>query len=125
MREAIAHAFSDAPPAPVERRWFLRTLQLLNLGFATAVVSAWTYLSYFLADPIGWATWMPLSRSGNPHLFDYPFVVLWGLPVGGVLVSYCARRLTMHRLIATALLLPILTLGVIIGWFYLAPLEWH
>ena len=125
VREAIAHAFSDAPPVPTERRWVVVGLQLVNLAFASAVISAWTYLAYILAEPIGWATWVPLSRYGNPHLFDYPFMVLWALPIGGVIVAYCARRLMMHRLITTALVLPILTLGIIIGWYYLAPPEWH
>ena len=125
MREAISHAFRDAPPPPSLRPGLIIALQALNVAFAAAIVSAWTYLSYFLADPIGWATWAPLSRHGNPGLLDYPFMVLWGMPLAGVAIAYCARRLMMHGLITTALILPILTLGIIIGWYYLAPTEWH
>ena len=125
VREALAHAFSDAPVASPQRERVALLLQIVNLSFAAVMVSAWTYISYIIADPIAWATWVPLSRHANPGLFDYPFSLLWGLPVGGVVAGFCARRLTMPKLMITALWMPLLVLGMIFGWFYLTPIEWH
>ena len=58
-------------------------------------------------------------------IFDYPFILLWGLPFGAILAAWLAERLSMRGLAYTCVTIPVLMHGTIFAWFYLAPPEWR
>ena len=124
MREFVT---IDSAPEPVRiKRHRLQTmLQLINLGFVVVIISAWTFVALFVTEPIGWATWAPLSRGWRPGMLEYPFTLLWGLPVAGVAAAWLAQKNNFKALSYALLTFPILILGLIFGWYYLAPVEWH
>lgn len=112
----------------VRKSWSTPLLVLagLNAAFAIAMLSAWTAASFYLAEPLEWATWMRVNRGTSMmDVFDYPFVLLWMLPVGGVTVAWAASKSRQWPLVFVALTLPLLVLGLIVGWYYLTPTDWR
>ena len=101
-------------------------LMLINMSFALAVLGAWTYVSTYVAEPIAWATWQRVYRTGQlSDMFEYPFSVLWMMPLMFVGLAWSADKLGARSLAWTCCLIPLLINGLIVGWFYLAPLEWR
>jgi hypothetical protein len=102
---------------------FLVALMVANAAFAGSSASWCTFISVFVTEPIRWATWYGLGSS--PELFDYPFVVLWLLPVGGICGAWLAERGHNRRLACFFALFPLLFLALLFGWYYLMPVEWR
>jgi hypothetical protein len=103
---------------------FMTFLMLLNAVIAMTVLFAWTAVSLYIVEPIAWATWMPVRRGTSfEELFEYPFVMLWLMPLAGVVVAWLGLKGGRRGLALTALILPIALLGLIFGWFYGAPPE--
>jgi hypothetical protein len=50
-------------------------------------------------------------------------VLLWLMPLAGVALAWLALKSGRRGLALTALMLPIVLLGLIFGWFYGAPPE--
>lgn len=103
----------------------LQMLMAVNVLFAAAVVFAWAILSWFVAEPVAWATWGSLYKGSKPDLMDYPFVMLWAGPIGLACLAWLAMKGDYMQLAYTATLLPGVMLGLILGWYHLAPLAWH
>ncbi len=103
----------------------LTALLVINAGFVLAMLFAWTMISFFVAEPISWATWTPLSHASRPDLFDYPFVVVWALPTAGVILSWFAKSVQRYKLALTLALAPVLFLSMIFIYFYFVPTEFH
>jgi hypothetical protein len=101
----------------------LSGLLVANATFALSSLSWCTFMSLFVAEPMRWATWHGLGS--RPELLDYPFVLLWLLPVGGVCVAWLADKGDNRRLAYFFALFPLLFLGLLFGWFYLVPVEWR
>lgn len=101
----------------------LRVIMALNVAFGVACIFWWSTLSRYLADAMRWATWRGIDHA--PQMFDYPFVLLWLLPVTGIAGAWFVERsgkVQAASLVATA---PMLLLGLVFGWYHLAPVEWH
>ena len=63
----------------------IRALMGVNALFAGLILFAWTYVAFFVAEPLAWATWMPISRGyGLTGVMEYPFVMLWLFPLAGI-----------------------------------------
>ena len=105
----------------------VRLLLILNVIFSAAVLSAWTYVAMFLAEPIAWATWIRVYRSGNIlyDFFEYPFVMLWALPMGAICSAWMAVKADRDRLAFSCALFPVLGLSLVVAWYHLAPPEWR
>ena len=104
----------------------MRVIIMINATFAAAMLSAWTYVAVYVSQPIAWATWFTVYRTGEIlDIFDYPFILLWGLPFGAILAAWLAERLSMRGLAYTCVTIPVLMHGTIFAWFYLAPPEWR
>lgn len=97
----------------------------LNAGFALACVFWWQIIGMFMADPISWATWAPISRGGRPDYFRYPFDLLWMMPLAGAIVAWMGLKLGNIRLAVFSGTFPIALLSVIFLWYYLAPMSWR
>jgi hypothetical protein len=102
---------------------FLVALMLANGTFAASSAAWCPFVSAFVADPLRWATWYGLGS--RPELFDYPFVLLWLLPAGGICGAWLAEKGHSRRLSCFFALFPLLFLGLLFGWYYLLPIEWR
>lgn len=97
----------------------------VNAAFAAAVVFAWAYVALVISEPLAWATWMPVGRTWRPGMLEYPFALLWALPGAGIVSAWSARKARNMSLAYFSASLPIVTLALMFGWYYLAPVEWH
>lgn len=89
-------------------RGFVSTINLLNVAFAGANIFLWSVMALYLADPISWATWTSLgSVAHRPDLLEYPYVMLWGLPLLGSGVGMLNNFLGFHRLANVAAAFPL------------------
>jgi hypothetical protein len=101
----------------------IRFLTMANALVAVSVLSAWTVVSIFLAEPVTWATHAPLSVGSRPDFTDYPFVLLWLGPVTGMAVSWLADKAGMRSITYAALWIPLCLLVIVLLWFNLAPMH--
>ena len=101
-------------------------LMALNGLFAAGIMFAWTYVSMFVAEPLAWATWMPISRGyGVTGIMDYPFIILWALPVIGICGAWVGDKGGRKVLAYAFVAVPLIMLVMIFGWYYGAPADWH
>ena len=100
-------------------------LMMLNACFAVSVLFAWTLISVFVAEPVAWATWAPIARGARPELFGYPFILLWGLPIAGVFLSWVAKNFHNCKLAYFSSMAPLLFLSTIFLYFYFVPVQYH
>ena len=102
----------------------LAVLMTINAAFAGLVVGAWTMVSLFVEEPIAWATWSAVSRGNSVlELFYYPFALLWMMPAFGIMGSWLAHKSRKSALAYTCVLLPIVFLSLVFGWYYFTPPE--
>ena len=100
----------------------LIVLQAANLIFAAGCVFLWAMLSLLVEEPIRWAT--EYGIGSRPQLFDYPFVLLWLMPVGGACVAWVAQQANRMTLAYVLACYPLAYIGLVVGWYYLAPSSW-
>ena len=103
----------------------LKALVALNAAFAFAVVFGWTLVAPSVSEAWGWATHAHVERGTGLEILRYPFALLWGLPCLGVATSWIARKSKQNTLAFACAFAPLLFMGLIFGWYHLAPLEWH
>jgi hypothetical protein len=89
---------------------------LVDVLFAGAMLLWWGRLSWVLMDPVRWATWVNVGP--NPDLFEYPFVVLWGLPLAGVGLAWVVKLGGAMRWAVWIASFPPLYFGAIAMCFY-------
>ena len=103
----------------------LLCLMAVSACFSASVLFAWTIISVFVAEPISWATWAPLRIGSQPGLLDYPFILLWGLPLAGVFFAWIAKNVYQPKWAYFAVTTPMLILAMVFAYFYLVPLQYH
>jgi hypothetical protein len=114
--------YDDDTRAPITASGPLTFLMLTNAVIALTVLFAWTAVSLYIVEPIAWATWMPVRRGTSfEELFEYPFVLLWLLPAAGIGGAWLSLRTGRRGAAFLCAIAPIAFLGLIFGWFYLAP----
>lgn len=96
---------------------FLPLLILCNLAFAGTTVFAWAIVALFVAEPISWATWSSLGTHSRPGLFEYPFVLLWMLPIIGASIAWLSDRFKLKRLSRLSAIFPLSLIGLAIAWY--------
>jgi hypothetical protein len=122
----LINYYEDGAVAPVRTPRTLFALMTANGLFSTAIVFAWTYVALIVAEPMSWATWMPVSRGyGILGLLEYPFVLLWGLPLLGVLGAWMSMQARRKVLAYAFVGVPLVMLALVMGWYYFAPGGWH
>ena len=117
---------ADGTPNAAPHGRVLKVLILVNAVFALTVVFGWTLVSLFISEPMAWATWHTVSRGTTIlELFAYPFSLLWVTPALGIMIAWLANKSKQYALAHACVLLPILFLGLICGWFYFTPEDWR
>jgi hypothetical protein len=101
----------------------LVTLIVINAVFALGVVAWWQLMAQVMAEPVRWATWQAMAP--RPGMLDYPFVMLWALPLTAITVASFARKLGKFRFACGVAFFPVFYLSLMVSWFYLAPPAWH
>jgi len=99
-------------------------LMAVNLLFAAACMFWWSVMSLVVADAMSWATWAIVAHSTN-DFFQYPFVLLWTLPLTGTALAWLGLKVDNQRFALAAAAFPPVLLGIILGWYHLAPLAWR
>ena len=116
--------YDDRASASNRPTSFMTFLMLVNAVIAMTVLFAWTAISLYIVEPIAWATWMPVRRGTSfEELFEYPFVLLWLMPLAGVAGAWLGLKFGRRAMALTILILPVALLGLIFGWYYGAPPE--
>jgi len=95
----------------------------INLIFACTCFLWWGTMAVFVAEPLSWATWAPVSAA--PDVFEFPFVLMWGLPLAATCLAWLAQKIDTERTAFGFASFPIILIGTMIGWYYLAPKAWH
>jgi hypothetical protein len=52
-------------------------------------------------------------------------VLLWLLPVAGACAAWVAQKAKRMKLAYFLAGYPLAYLGLMVGWYYLAPVQWH
>lgn len=98
-------------------------MMAVNLAMAIASLTAWAYVRLSVAQPLSWATSQIVGE--NPDFLDYPFVLLWALPIFAVLVARSAAKWGAKEMaFGVAMLSPTL-FATIMALFYLGPIGWR
>ena len=114
--------YDDGARASIRPTSFMTLMMLVNAVIAMTVLFAWTAISLYIVEPIAWATWMPVRRGTSfEELFEYPFMMLWLMPLAGVACAWLGLKFGRRTFALTCLVLPVALLGLIFGWFYGAP----
>jgi len=104
----------------------MATLMGLNGLVSSAILFAWTYIALFVAEPLSWATWMPISRGyGFTGVLDYPFVMLWVMPLIGIFGAWVGLQGGRKPLAYAFVVVPLAMLALVMGWYHLVPTDWH
>lgn len=101
----------------------LVVLVVANLLFAGCAIFLWALMAFLMAEPIRWATARGVGT--HPELLDYPFLLLWVLPVAGACAAWIALKAERLKLAYFLAFYPLLYFGIVAGWYYLAPTQWH
>jgi hypothetical protein len=116
---------TETSDSPRQKRLKLRLLLLANIAFGIVAVFSWTFVAFLVADPISWATWSPLTHSSAPPFFTYPFMLLWAMPLTGILGAWMADKLGHLKMAQGIALMPVLVLTIIFAWYYIMPVHLH
>jgi hypothetical protein len=100
-----------------QRNAFVNAMTIANLCLVTILLGTWSIVDQWIRDP------MLLLAGGAVHsnlsLWAYPFGLLWGLPLFGVLAGYVATVLGYLPIARFAVSFPILLLFASCIWLLL------
>jgi hypothetical protein len=95
---------------------FVRLMSMLNIAMAICVLFAWPYIAGVLSDPMMLASGEGISS--RPSLDEYPYVVLWLLPLLCVIVSWIATTIGFTAFAKFVLAYPVMLYGCSIFWYH-------
>lgn len=100
---------------------FVRLMAVVNITFAAVVLFAWPQIAAYLEGPMSLAADEGIAR--RPGFAEYPYVLLWTLPVLATLGAWIATR-SGHFLFAKCLTAypALVILGTVFWFHYLAAM---
>ena len=95
---------------------FVRLMAVVNITFACIIFFAWPQVSAFLDTPLSVAANVGIAR--RPGFAEYPYVLLWTLPILGSLGAWIAGR-SEHFLFSKFLAAyPAMVILAAVGWYH-------
>ena len=115
----MQHSFWDTSWRGSRRnRIFLFAVGILNSVFAATNIFYWSGAALVLADPISWATASQIGAVGHrPDLLEYPYVLLWTMPLAGSAVAMLTQFFGFRRVARVAALFPLALFGLTLCWW--------
>ncbi|MGE0701546.1 MAG: hypothetical protein AB7O57_20785 [Hyphomicrobiaceae bacterium] len=118
--------YQDGVAVPRSASPAMAILMGLNAIFAVGILFAWTYISFFVAEPFSWATWMPVNRGyGLLGALEYPFLMLWLLPIVGIFGGWVSLKSGQKTIAYAFVAVPIVMIMLVMGWYYVTPADWR
>ena len=97
----------------------ISAVMLLNVLFSGLILFWWSEIELVLGAPLRWATWSTVTA--RPELLEYPFVLVWGLPLLGVAAAWLLRVAGSLRPAMWVALFPLAYIGTLVACFYVVP----
>jgi len=100
--------------SPVET--FVQVMNIVNFSLAIGVFLAWPGYAEVLADPMS-----VIAGSGStirPSVLEYPFVLLWLIPLAGACGAYVTSAVETTPLARFFAAFPLLLALACGGWLY-------
>ena len=92
-------------------------LQLIVSGTAAGAIYALAALGFTLL----WQASGTINFAQGDFVMVAAFVMLWFMPAAGILGAWLALKIGRRALAISCVTLPLGLLGLIFGWYYLAP----
>ena len=95
---------------------FVQVMIMLNLGMAVSVFAVWPGYPEVLADPLS-----VIAGSGTPirpSVFEYPFLLLWVIPLLGACLAFVMAAIQSARLARFFAVFPLLLAATCGVWLY-------
>ena len=110
---------TSAKEDELDRRLYV--VSALNVCFVGLTLSTWSILFPLVAGPLRWGTGQIVPS--NPEALDYPYAVLWILPVAATLAAFVLRREGQRPLAVLVAAAPLLFLVILIVVFNVVPVR--
>lgn len=116
-------SYYDLQRKPKPRTILARGWMAANALIALGMLFYWSGLVGYVGEPYRWATQSGISA--QPGLFEANYVALWATPLICLLAGWLALRSQQDSVARIVGSYPTFFLGVLLGWYYLAPQHWH
>lgn len=98
---------------------FVRLMAVINITFACVVLFAWSEIAAYLDTPMSVAADAGIAR--RPDFTEYPYVLLWTLPILGSLGAWIAFRAQQFLFAKFLAAYPALVIvGAVLWYHYLS-----
>jgi hypothetical protein len=95
---------------------FVRLMAVVNITFALVVLFAWPMVATYLDTPFSVAA--DAGIASRPNFAEYPYVLLWTLPVLGSLGAWLATRAEKFLFAKFLAAYPALVIVAAVGWYH-------
>ncbi len=110
---------TSAKEDQLDRRLYV--VSALNACFIGLTLWGWSILYPLVAGPLRWGTGQIVPS--HPEALDYPYAVLWILPIIATLSAFLLRREGQRPLAILVAAAPLLFLVILIAVFTVAPVR--
>ena len=104
---------------------FVTFMLAVNLAVCVVVLFSWPLVGPLLANPISAAADASLDGTITPSIIDYPYVVLWLLPMLGAVGAWFASNLGHQTLARFLAAYPLLLILSSCGWYWYLSGTYH
>ena len=96
---------------------FVNAMILLNVAFTALVIFQWPMIAHYIADPMGAAAGQSMSDRNTPDLIDYPYSILWTMPVICALFAFLGMKSGWVSFSKFVSLFPAALIGLSCFWY--------
>jgi predicted tellurium resistance membrane protein TerC len=97
----------------------IAAIVICDLCVAAFVVTNWSWLAAYMAEPLGWATNHALPPL--PELTELPCAILWAWPIGTAVAAALAHQLKLLKTAFWVALFPLLYTASVAVLFNVLP----
>ncbi|MEZ5924829.1 MAG: hypothetical protein R3D57_10660 [Hyphomicrobiaceae bacterium] len=95
---------------------FVRLMAVVNVAFACVVLFAWPQIAGLLDTPVSVAA--DAGIASRPEFSEYPYVLLWSLPILGSLAAWIATRSEKFLFAKFLAAYPAIVILAAVGWYH-------